>query len=235
LLLLLLFVAGFFLILFKNDLFQTLNSKNGKPDEMGQNLEISSGTMVSSDAGGGVESAPEQAPESVIEPPKPELASTRPQAPPVQSVQPVRPAQTGQSAQTGQAAQEGPTLLPAPGNMLPANGYRIWIEELKVSRDIVFSWSAVPGANAYIFTLYQETPDGRRQIMQNAPDNRTSWTLANIGMLDQGTFFWQVEPVNMDRGGTITQRGRVGENSFVLDVPALGPVWLEETRIFYGN
>ena len=126
-------------------------------------------------------------------------------------------------------------LLPAPDNRLPAAGSRIGIEQLRTQRNIVFRWAAVPGANAYIFTLYEQTRSGRRQIISTAPENRTSWTLDNVSELDRGTFVWQVEALNRGRNNVIEQRGRIGENSFILDVPLPGPVRLEEPGILYGR
>jgi hypothetical protein len=125
-------------------------------------------------------------------------------------------------------------LLPAPGNLRPALGYRIGIEELRTQTSIVFSWSAVQGANAYIFTLYAETESGRRQITQTAPENRTSWTMENISTLGRGTFVWQVEAVNRSSSGTIEQRGRIGEGTFIIDIPRPGIIQIEEPGILYG-
>jgi hypothetical protein len=123
-------------------------------------------------------------------------------------------------------APEPATVLPVPLNRLPSTGYRIGIEQLKESDRIVFSWSAVPGANAYIFTLYQDTGRGRRQIIQVPPENRQNWALENITALGNGTFSWQVEAVNRNSTGTIEERGRIGENSFIIDIP-----WPEKVRI----
>ncbi|MDR0302103.1 MAG: hypothetical protein LBI04_07320 [Treponema sp.] len=127
-------------------------------------------------------------------------------------------------------------LLAAPENRLPQNRYRFDIEELKKTSAIVFRWQAVPNANAYIFTLYQETSNGRRQIFSRAPENSLNWTLDDFSMLDgQGTFIWQVEAVNMRRDGRIEQRGRPGENSFIMDIPRAGPVQIKEPGVLYGN
>jgi hypothetical protein len=115
-------------------------------------------------------------------------------------------------------------LLPAPTNLLPAAGQRIGIEELK-KVNIDFSWSAAAGANAYIFTLYQENGSNRRQITQIGPENRTSWT-TDVKALGRGNFVWQVEAVNVGRNNVIEQRGRPGQNSFVIDIPRPGPVRL---------
>jgi hypothetical protein len=127
--------------------------------------------------------------------------------------------------------------------MSPSNGYRIGIGEIRTQRNINFTWSAVQGANGYIFTLFQESSfGGKREIIRRPPENRTSWTLDDIGELDRGTFYWQVEAVNSGQGGTIEQRGRPGENSFVIDIPRPGPplqiheeLIEEELGIFYGN
>jgi hypothetical protein len=124
-------------------------------------------------------------------------------------------------------------VLPAPLNRLPATGHRIGIEQLKESDRIVFSWSTVTGANAYIFTLYQNTGNGRRQIIQVPPENRQNWTLENIAALSNGTFIWQVEAVNRNSTGTIQERGRIGENSFIIDIPWPGQVRIEDPGTLY--
>lgn len=126
-------------------------------------------------------------------------------------------------------------LLPAPQNMRPASRNRFGLEELRSQRRIVFSWAAVPGANAYIFTLYQQTAGGRRQIIRTEPQTRTGYTLDNLRVLDRGTFIWQVEAVSRDRDGTFEQRGRIGENTFIVDFPSPGPVRVNDTGILYGN
>jgi hypothetical protein len=99
---------------------------------------------------------------------------------------------------------------------------------------MVFSWSAVQGANAYIFTLYEESANGRRQIIRRAPENNTSWTLENFSTLGRGTFVWQVEAVSRSSTGTIEQRGRIGENSFIIDIPRPGQIQAEDPGTHYG-
>jgi hypothetical protein len=120
-------------------------------------------------------------------------------------------------------------VLPAPENRLPATGQRIGIEELKEG-NVNFEWSAVQGANAYIFTLYQETGSGRRQITRIGPENRTSWT-TDIKTLGRGDFVWQAEAVNIGQNNVIEQRGRPGVNSFVIDIPRPGPVRILEESV----
>jgi hypothetical protein len=126
--------------------------------------------------------------------------------------------------------------LPAPGNRLPRNGHRFNTEEFRESSAIVFSWQAVPNANAYIFTIYQQTSDGRQQIIRRAPENRLSWTLEDFNRLGrQGTFIWQVEAVTMNRDGEIEQRGTPGENVLIMDIPRAGAVKVNEPGVLYGN
>jgi hypothetical protein len=127
-----------------------------------------------------------------------------------------------------------PTLLAAPLNLQPPAGHRIGIEQLKDSNSIVFTWSATQGANAYIFTLYkvitggQNTDGGRQQIIRVPPVNRRNWILENLETLGEGTFIWQVEAVIISSAGTIEMRGRIAENSFVIDIPRSGMVEINE-------
>ena len=125
-------------------------------------------------------------------------------------------------------------LLPAPQNLQPPNGGRIGFAELQSQRSIVFRWSQVQGANAYIFTFSQQNASGRRQIIRTTINNGTSYTINNMRLLDRGTFVWQVEPLNI-RNSAIEQRGTIGESTFIIDVPSPSPIQIEDTGILYGN
>jgi len=126
-------------------------------------------------------------------------------------------------------------LLNEPKNRLPRDGYRVTIDEIKKAKTIDFKWSAVPDANAYIFTLYRQVADKRQMIDQRTLDNRTGWTF-DTGSLDgQGAYVWQVEAVNKGQGGKIEQRGKAGENSFFMDIPRPGPVRIEDPGVLYGE
>jgi hypothetical protein len=126
-------------------------------------------------------------------------------------------------------------LLAAPLNLQPPEGYRIGIEQLKESNSIVFTWAAVQGADAYIFTLYKVTDGGRQQIIRVPPVNRRNWTLENLETLGDGTFIWQVEAVNRTSDGTIERRGRIVENSFIIDIPRSGMVQIEDEPGILNN
>jgi hypothetical protein len=124
-------------------------------------------------------------------------------------------------------------LLPPPGGMSPERNRVFDYDYLKSNRNINFRWNAVQGANAYIFTLYQQTPSGRRQIVQSTV-NSASYNFTDLSRLDRGSFVWQVEAVNR-RGSAIEQRGRAGESVFVLDFQLPLPVQIEDMGTLYGN
>jgi len=126
-------------------------------------------------------------------------------------------------------------LLPPPENISPRAKQRYGIKELRNLKNIVFEWKTVKGANAYIFMLYQQTEDGLRQIAGTDPVAITSYILDDLKVLENGTFIWHVEALTIGRNGTVEQRGRPGEYSFVLDFPPPEPVHIEDMGILYGN
>jgi hypothetical protein len=125
-----------------------------------------------------------------------------------------------------------PPPRPAPQPVQPVAGQVIQSAELRRDRSISFRWNPVPGAAAYVFTLYAEAsrPALRRQILRTAPFKATSYTLDQLSLLDRGTFVWRVEAVSPN--GMVTD---TGENSFVIDVPALETPRLRDPGILYGE
>ncbi|MCL2196666.1 MAG: hypothetical protein FWB77_03535 [Treponema sp.] len=107
--------------------------------------------------------------------------------------------------------------LSAPENMLPYKGYRFDIEGLRNQKNLRFNWSEVPAANAYIFSLYQQTVSGRRLITRTTVEYRTGWALENLNVLSRGTFIWQVEAIIKGRGGAIDRRGNQAESAFIVE------------------
>ena len=128
-----------------------------------------------------------------------------------------------------------PPPLPAPGNRRPAEASRLGVNELRAQQGVAFSWSEVAEANAYILTLYQQTAGRRRQIIRRELENITHWTLTDLSLLDMGTFIWQVEAVSRNRGGAIERRGRIEENTFIVDIPPTARIEVEDTGVLYGN
>ncbi|MCL2809560.1 MAG: hypothetical protein FWD24_05795 [Treponema sp.] len=124
--------------------------------------------------------------------------------------------------------------LPAPLNRQPVNRYTIEPNEFRNLNSIVFRWSPVSGANAYIFTLLHQTASGRRQIVRSGFLTNVSYTLTNKNLLDRGTFIWQVEAINRT-GSEINRRGYIGENILILDIPVPEPVQPHVTGRLYGQ
>jgi len=142
--------------------------------------------------------------------------------------------QSAQPAESRPAPPAPPALLTAPQNLRPARGTAFGFNELQTNRNIVFRWAAVREANAYIFSLYQQTQAERRLIVRSTVNSGTSYTLNNLSLLDRGNFVWQVEPVVITRGA-IQRRGRTAENTFNINFPVPRPVQIEDTGTLYGN
>jgi len=120
--------------------------------------------------------------------------------------------------------------LASPRNLQPARGSSFGLQDFRTQRSITFNWTAVQGANAYIFTLYQQTATGRLQIVRQTINSGTSYTLTNLSLLDRGNFSWQVEAISTGRGGAIERRGAAGESAFIIDFPASAPLQIENTE-----
>ena len=131
-------------------------------------------------------------------------------------------AQTPEGEDISAAAPRQLRVLPIPTlgvavGLAPEDGSFIDEEELRVQRQIIFSWSDVPGANAYIITIFEERDGTRRQITTNTVFERTIWAFSNLNLLSQGSFVWQIEAVNTNQSGVVEQRGELGENTFYID------------------
>jgi hypothetical protein len=108
--------------------------------------------------------------------------------------------------------------LPAARGLSPENNYAFGARELRGRATISFAWNRVAGANAYIFTLYQQGNNGtRRRIQGSGPGSRTSYILGDLASLGRGTFIWQVEAVYLMNDGAIGRRGVMAEHCFSLD------------------
>jgi hypothetical protein len=102
--------------------------------------------------------------------------------------------------------------LPAPKkeSMGPAPGYLVDLAEVRKNRSVTFTWDAVAGASAYIFTLYKDTASGTP--IRTARTTTPSYTI-DISSLDNGNFLWHVEAISGSR------RGQVAESRFTIDIP----------------
>jgi hypothetical protein len=147
------------------------------------------------------------------------------------------PKQKPEAVKASGAANKSPSaLLPEAKNLLPVTEKRFQFEDLRKTRRIDFSWSPVDGANAYIFILYHKGNNRKlRRVVQTEPLKKTNWTLDNLALLDRGTFVWQVEAVNINNSGKIEQRGKIKENTFIIDIPVSAVPEIEDIGVIYGN
>ncbi|MCL1958507.1 MAG: hypothetical protein FWF68_02785 [Spirochaetes bacterium] len=128
-----------------------------------------------------------------------------------------------------------PALFAAPQIIQPAQRATYGFDQLLSQRAVNFRWSPVRGANAYIFTLYEQTSNGRRQILRTTINRNTRYTMDNLRLLEKGNFVWQVEAVRMGRNNVIEQHGKTTDSFFTVNFPAPSPVEIEDAGILYGN
>ena len=108
-------------------------------------------------------------------------------------------------------------LLQTPRPIQPENNKVIDLEQLTRDRNITFWWDSVEGANAYIFSIYQND-DTPRLLFTAPPQADVFYIFENISLLSDGNCFWQVEAVHMDRNGVIDQRGGTGQYPFIIEI-----------------
>ncbi|MDR2471530.1 MAG: hypothetical protein LBD09_05415 [Treponema sp.] len=124
-----------------------------------------------------------------------------------------------------------PLLPPAQGRR-PPDRWVMGPAELRETRNIVFAWSPVEGANRYIITVLRE---GDGEQLAEAGTDELSWTLEDLRILGRGNFVWRLEAVHQGSDGFVEQRGRPAESRFTLDVPQPGRLQPGETGTLYGR
>jgi hypothetical protein len=130
--------------------------------------------------------------------------------------------------------QPAQALLPAPV-LQPPRGHRIGASVLREQRNIIFNWTAVEGANAYMLTIYKGAAADSQIVYKTEPLAELTHTLDNLGILQLNTAFtWQVEAVRRNPMGIIEQRGRPGESTFILDAKEPNRARPEDTGVLYG-
>jgi hypothetical protein len=148
------------------------------------------------------------------------------EAPPEIRPPPVPPAPPPQPAP--------PRPLPAASGRKPESGHVIDSDTLGESRNIVFTWDPVTGADAYAFTLFRETESGERQPVVSFEGPETSYTLDDLSLLDLGGFVWRVEAFSREADGTTT-RSAPGENRFVVNIPQPDTPRVRDPGALYGR
>ena len=126
------------------------------------------------------------------------------------------------------------TPLPAPTNRRPAAGHIITPAQIMASRSVAFSWNSVPGANAYILTIFRDDEEGRVPVIQTPVLRETTYTVEDIRLLGRGNFSWQVESLYVDRG-FIEQRGHLQETALSVDIPLPQHIRILDTGTLYGR
>ncbi|AEF86882.1 conserved hypothetical protein [Treponema primitia ZAS-2] len=125
--------------------------------------------------------------------------------------------------------------LPSPEGVSPENGALLGPDQLAAMNSITFSWGTVPGANAYIFSLYREDETGLPEIARTEAQPVVSYTLPDLSALDVGTYIWQVEAVSLAEDGYIEQRGMIASNRLTIDIPLPSNPRRADMGILYGQ
>jgi hypothetical protein len=132
--------------------------------------------------------------------------------------------------------------LPKAENRLPRDGTIITGEELRHTRQITFSWDAVPEASRYLFTI--EHVETGNIVVQRGPFPETACVLEDLTLLDLGTFIWRVEAVltrpvrerrEEEETEEIIRRGESGENRLILDFILPDTPKLQKPGLLYGR
>ncbi|MDR1105806.1 MAG: hypothetical protein LBL44_05570 [Treponema sp.] len=127
------------------------------------------------------------------------------------------------------------SLLPAPAGMNPGDRFVMGPGEIRRSRRLEFSWEAVPGANAYIFTLSKENdPASGGGPVIDAETAYAAYTVEDIALLERGSFIWRVEGVYRSESG-IERRGRPKENRLTVNVPEVENPRVRDPGVLYGR
>ncbi len=121
--------------------------------------------------------------------------------------------------------------LPAPAGTKPASGTLIDEGYLSRTRKATFSWEPVPGATEYRFEI--RTLKG--VMLVGATVTGRSFTIEDLGKLDEGKFAWTVEAKKRLEDGTLIQNGEIARS--ILDIalsPLLAPKGLNK-KVLYGK
>ena len=119
-----------------------------------------------------------------------------------------------------------PVFLPRAQGLVPAAGDIIDGDYLLENRAVIFRWNPVPGADAYIFTLRQDSI-----IIMQLEDNGIDFNPE--GNLNNGPCIWQVEAIALAPDGSIRRRGLIAESRFTISVPVPLAPELDDPGILY--
>jgi hypothetical protein len=83
---------------------------------------------------------------------------------------------------------------------------------IETKKPIVFKWQDIEGTNYYEFKMYNENRDKKSPIF-NTKSKKNELVLSDYSYLDQGKFFWEVNPV--DNSG---KKGEPAKGEFIINV-----------------
>ena len=124
--------------------------------------------------------------------------------------------------------------LASPKYVTPGYNELISLDKLMADRKITFKWEQVPGANAYIFTLFGNT-EKQELLFSSSPSPETAFELTDLALLTLDNYNWQVEAVSVTRNGTIDRRGVIQQYSFTLDILRSNTLRTRSQGSMYGN
>lgn len=122
--------------------------------------------------------------------------------------------------------------LSSPKMIAPAEKTVYDAEYFKNNKQIEFNWSAVSGADRYIFTL--KTKKGEVIINETLNKNITNYKLEDLSKLKITTLVWTVEAQSLYEGDLL-QQGELTPTSFEIDLPKPKKVKVKDKGQRYGK
>lgn len=124
--------------------------------------------------------------------------------------------------------------LPSPVYIQPEDDAVISMAQLTEDRSISFEWEQVNDANAYIFSLFEDG-EAPKLIFTDTPEDKTSFVLTELNLLNQDKYLWQAEAVNRNQNGIIEQRGVIEQQRFSIDIRRSGTLQTHGPGNVYGQ
>ncbi len=125
--------------------------------------------------------------------------------------------------------------LAAVGFMKPEDGFVFDIKYLKNSLAAEFSWPQVPDADSYNFVLARVLPDGGNEVIFADNLRKNSYRIDSLSVLDEGEFFWSVEPVQHFGDNEILRYGEKTSAEFRIELPEIETQVKKWSGERYGN
>ncbi len=107
-------------------------------------------------------------------------------------------------------------------------------EQLRASRQILFSWEEIAGATDYYLAIYPDE-NWEKPVLTIGPLKETSYLLEDLSILDKGNFAWIVFGESRDQEGYVEQPGEEAQRLFSINLPSLGTPSIDSGEKFYGR